>query len=152
MRKILVGIISSLLVLYAVSAALASQEAEVKAMVDKAADSFKEKGVDYTVRLLNAGSGPFRKGELYVFAMSFNGLMLGHSANRDLVGKNQIDLQDAKGHLIFPPMLDIAKNQGSGWTEYWWARHGEKDPALKRTYIKRVPGKDIFLGAGYYVK
>jgi cytochrome c len=151
MKKMLFNLFTVLL-LYAFSLAYASQEAEVTEMVDKAADTFKEKGVDYAVRLINASSGPFRKGEIYVFALSFKGVMLAHSANRELVGKNQIDLQDAKGHLIFPPMLEIAKNQGSGWTEYWWARHGEKEPARKRTYIRRVPGKDIFVGAGYYVK
>lgn len=135
-----------------VAAAFADQESEVRNLVDTAVGIFKAKGTDYAVKLLNSGSGPFRKGELYVFATAFDGTMLAHASNRDLVGSSQFNWKDAKGVLIFPPMLEIAKNQGSGWVEYWWLRHAEKEPTLKRTYIRRVPGQDILLGAGYFIK
>ncbi len=152
MKKLMFSFVICVFVLCALSVAFGNQDTEVKEMVDKAADTFKDKGSDYALKLLNAGSGPFKKGELYVFAISFTGVMLAHPANRELVGKDAKQIKDAKGQLIVQPMLEIAKNQGSGWTEYWWVRVNEKDPTLKRTYVKRVPGHDIFVAGGYYVK
>ncbi|MDA8407530.1 MAG: hypothetical protein M0T73_11840 [Deltaproteobacteria bacterium] len=32
-----------------------------------------------------------------------------------------------------------------------WPRPGHKSPSKKITYIYRVPGKDLFVGAGVYV-
>jgi signal transduction histidine kinase len=151
MRRIVAIVGCFMLVLCIFSKAFADQETEVKELVNKALATFSEKGMDYTVKLINSPSGPFRKGELYVFAMSFDGKILAHSANKDLVGKNQADFKDAKGELIFPPMLDAAEKSGEGWTEYWWMRHGEKEPSLKRTFVKRIPGEKMFLAGGYYV-
>jgi cytochrome c len=134
-------------------AVFGDQEADVIALVDKAVTSFKEKGTDYTLRLINSTRGPFMKGELYVLCMDFDGNMLAHAAHRDLVGKNLAGFKDGKGGLIFPAQLEAAKSPtGKGWTEYWWLRHGEKEPTQKRTYIRRVPGLDVLVGAGYYVK
>ena len=68
-----------------------------------------------------------------MYALGFDGTMLAHAANRDLVHTNQSQLRDGKGNLIFPDQLETAANKGSGWVEYYWTRHGEKEPALKRT-------------------
>lgn len=132
--------------------AVADQQSDAETVVGNAVESFQTKGKDYTLKLLGTLSGPFRKGEVYTFALSFSGVMLAHPANKDLVGTSVSDVKDAKGNLILPPQLEVAKNQGAGWTEYLWLRHGEKEPTVKRTYIKRVPGEDIFVAAGYYVK
>jgi cytochrome c len=134
------------------SFAMADPQSDSEELVNKAVETFREKGADYTVKVMNSTSGPFRKGEVYVFAVKFDGTILAHAANKDLVGVSQMEMKDGKGELIFPPMLDVAKGTGSGWVEYWWLRHGEKEPTLKRTYIRRIPGEDILVGAGYYVK
>lgn len=134
------------------TAVTADQQADVQAVVDNAVESFQTKGKDYTLKLMGSLSGPFRKGEVYSYAMTFSGIMLAHPANKDLVGSSQLDTKDAKGNLIFQPQLEVVKSQGSGWVEYSWLRHGEKEPATKRTYVKRVPGEDIFIAAGYYLK
>jgi cytochrome c len=151
-RKSVACFLCAVFVLVMATIAFADPEEEAKGLVEYAAKIFNEKGKDYAIKLLNSSSGPFRKGEVYVFAMNFDGVMLAHAANRDLVGSSQAALRDGKGELIFPPMLAIAKGPGTGWTEYYWLRHGEKEPTLKRTYIKRVPGEEILLGAGYYIK
>ena len=51
---------------------------------------------------------------------------------------------------LFVKFKDIANGPGKGWTEYWWPKPGEKKPSLKRTYIMRVPGQNLYIGAGYY--
>lgn len=151
-KKGLFALLAALLIVSMQGSVFADQQSDSIELVDKAVESFQTKGKDYTLKLINSMSGPFRKGEVYVFAVSFDGVMLAHAANKDLVGMTQNDLKDGKGNAIFPPMAEIAKNQGSGWTEYWWTRHGEKEPTLKRTFVKRIPGQDILVAAGYYVK
>jgi cytochrome c len=152
MNKVVATIACALLILGFVQTAFAQQEEEVVALVEKAVGQFQEKGKDYTLKLIDSTSGPFRKGELYVYVVSFDGVALAHAANRELVGKHQGNTMDAKGKPILPELLAVATGPGSGWIEYWWMRHGEKEPTLKRTYIKRVPGEDILVAAGYYVK
>ncbi len=128
------------------------QAATVVSMVERAAASFGEKGKDYTLRLLNASGGTFRKGSLYVFAVDFEGTGLAHAANKKFRGKNVIDLRDANGGFVIQELIKIVKEKDAGWLEYWWKRTGESKPTLKKTYVKRVPGEDIFVGCGYYVE
>lgn len=134
------------------SFATADQETEVKDMVQKAVSTYKEKGRDYTLKLINSTSGPFRVGELYVYATDLEGTVLAHPANRDLIGRNQAKLLDAKGKPFAQELLEIAKNSTSGWVEYTWLRVGEKEPTPKRAYVESIPGENIAFSAGYYVR
>ncbi len=151
-RKALVCLV---LLLSSISPGARADEAtDVKALVEKAAKIFKEEGLcDYGLRVVNAGAGPLRrKRELYVFAFDGNGVILAHPVNRKMVGKSQRGVKDAKGKLFGDEFIRVAKEEGSGWVEYWWLRHGEQEPTLKRAYIMKVPGEDVFLASGYYVK
>lgn len=130
----------------------ASQEKECFEMVNGAAAAFKEKGTDYALKLINATTGPYRKGELYVFAISSSGNIPAHPVNRDLIGRNQLEMKDAKGFQFIKEFIKVGKEQGSGWITYWWVRHGEKEPTLKKSFIAKIPGEDIFIGAGFYEK
>ncbi len=134
------------------SFAAADQATEVKSMVQKAVATYKEKGRDYTLKLINSTSGPFRKGELYVYATDLDGNVLAHPANRELIGRNQQKLVDAKGKPFAQELLDIAKTGTSGWVEYSWLRVGEKEPTPKRAYMESIPGENIAFSAGYYVR
>jgi cytochrome c len=138
-----------------VACSMAHAEGEEKlvvSLVDKAVDTFKAEGKDHTIKLLNASAGPFRKGSIYAFAVDFKGRNLSHPVQEDLRGRDTWEQQDAKGKFIVQDFVKIAKEQGQGWSEYWWLRVNENTPTLKKTYIKRVPGEDILVGAGYYVK
>ncbi len=130
----------------------AGEAREVKSLVEKAASAFQEKGKDYTLKLLNASAGPFKKKHFYVISLDFAGNVLATSANRKLVGKNVLNLKDSEGKLFCKEMIQVAKDPGSGWVEYRWKRHGEKDPTMKRTFVMRVPGDDTLVASGYYVK
>ncbi len=93
-----------------------------------------------------------RKGALYAFAVNFKGQMLSHPTQDDLRAKDTWELQDAKGKFIIQEFIKIAKDQSHGWSDYLWIRVGETEPTVKRTYIKRVPGEDILVASGFYVK
>ncbi len=151
MRSIIAMVACVALILCASSMVFADQEAEVKDLVNKAIQTFSGKGTDYTLRLISSSSGPFRKGEIYVYVMSLDGVMLAHPVNKDLVGKSQEDTKDAKGMPINAALRAPLQKEEEGWAEYWWLRHGEKEPTLKRTFVKQVPGEKMFVAAGYYV-
>ena len=149
-RSALIGIVVLLCCMCAMPCLADNEEAAVR-LVKKAAATFSEKSTDYTLKLLNT-MGTFREGPVYVFAVSFDGMVLAHPANRKLVGKKLLDFKDTKGKEFVKEFTAVAKDPGAGWVEYSWRRHGEKEGTLKRTYIMRVPGKDFYVGAGYYVE
>jgi cytochrome c len=149
MRKLgLVLVIMSL----ACAAYAEGEDQVVVGLVDKAIEIFKTQGKDQGLKVCNASAGPLRKGALYVFALNLKGQYVAHPVQLDLRGQDGWELQDAKGKFITQDFIKIAKEQGQGWSEYWWLRVNETAPTLKKTYIKRVPGEDLLVGCGYYVK
>ena len=46
--------------------------------------------------------------------------------------------------------VDVAKSKGEGWVPYMWPKPGAEAPVKKLTYVYRVPGKNVFVGAGIY--
>jgi signal transduction histidine kinase len=128
-----------------------SEDDTVMQLVNSAVDVFKTQGKDQALKMIGASAGPFRKGSIYAFVVDFKGKFVAHPVQEDLRGHDAWELQDAKGKFITQEFIKIAKEQGQGWSEYWWLRINETTPTLKRTYIKRVPGEDLLVGAGYYL-
>ncbi len=122
--------------------------AAVQGMVERAVALVKSEGKEAAFMAINDLEGPFVIGDTYLFAISLDGVSLaeGSPNNKPLLGKNlSSDPAVAK-------MIDLAKAKGSGWVKYSWTKPGEKDPTPKRSFIKRVPGQDFFIGCGYYLK
>jgi len=147
MKALAIGLI---LLSFACPAYAAQEDETVIQLVNLATDTFKAKGKDQALKLIGASAGPLRKGSIYVFALDFKGRFVAHPVQEDLRGQDAWEVQDAKGKFITQDFIKIAKEQGQGWSEYWWLRVNESAPTLKRTYIKRVPGEDLLVGAGYY--
>ncbi len=154
MKKILALGMLVILGLTSVGFALADDAADTKALVEKGVAMVKEKGVDATLKAIGDPKGPFVKGELYLFAGSLDKVTASaHPFAADkLVGPDLTNLKDPKGNQFFVKFKEVAEKPGTGWVEYWWPKPGEKDPALKKTYIMRVPGEKLYIGAGYYPK
>src|SRR4030067_717798 len=56
------------------------------------------------------------------------------------------------GKLLFKEFGELAKAKGEGWVDYMWINPGDPKPRKKITYVYRVPGKDMYVGAGIYEK
>ncbi len=118
MRRLAIVAVGIAIIFSMTSTVLADEEADVQNLVEKAVVFFQQKGQDYALRVLNLNSGPFRKGELYVFAGSMKDFtFLAHPANPELLGKPQKDMKDAKGKLIFQEFVNVAKDPGVGWIQ-----------------------------------
>ncbi|MBI5524320.1 MAG: cache domain-containing protein [Desulfarculus sp.] len=133
------------------SQASAATADEAKAMVQKAIAMAKEKGLDETFKAIRDKNGPFFKGELYIFVNDMDkNITLVHPDKPQMEGKDMSGIKDVKGKMFFLEFTRVAKEQGSGWVDYYWAKPGEKDPVLKSTYVERVPGGNVYFGCGFY--
>ena len=100
--------------------------------------------------------GPWRKGEMYIFVDTPQGVEVVNGAFPELNGQNLYDLKDARGK----PMVRnytrraLAKKGGEGiWSHYLWPKPGQIDPTWKTSYIMRAEapsGKVYVVGAGLY--
>lgn len=134
----------------------ASQE-EIKDIVDKverAAALVASEG-EAAYGKLTDPNGEFVQGSLYVFVFSLSpenkGVLTAHLKS-GMVGKSLLALKEPGTNRKFAQdFVNIAESpQGKGWTEYKWAKPDVREIATKATYIMKVPGKDLAVGAGIY--
>jgi cytochrome c len=132
------------------SVSFAERADDCAVLVAKAVNFVKEKGPEYSCKVFSASKGPFIDRELYIFVCSMDNVMLGHPYRLDLIGQSVSDYKDVKGVLLFKEFKKVAEEQGEGWVHYWWAKPAEKGEFAKASFIKRVPGQNLYVGAGYY--
>jgi signal transduction histidine kinase len=110
------------------------------------------KGLEAAVKEVNDPKGPFVWKDSYVFLMNMDGKMLAHPIQPELTQLTHcLFITDPTDKAIFVSFVNLARGAGQGWVEYMWPKPGKKAPSKKITYIYRVPGKDVFVGAGIYV-
>ena len=142
----------AILVVIATPLMVSAQDATVEDLVNQAVAMWNKKGKDCTIKAIKTPVGPLRKGGIYMFAGDLSGKMLAHPTQPDLCKFDQWELQDASGKFIVQEFIRAAKSaEGFGYVEYDWIQVNQAEPTKKRTFIKRVPGKDIFVAAGYYL-
>lgn len=137
-----------------VFAAGATKE-ECVAKTKEAAEMVSKKGLDATVAEVNKKDGKFVWKDSYVFLVDFDGKVLAHPMSPGLIGKNVLDMKDksadpAMGKYLFQEFTEVAKTKGAGWVGYMWANPGDPKPRKKISHIYRVPGKNIYAGAGIW--
>lgn len=128
--------------------AAATDAARTGALLDRAEAHYRAQG-QKALPAFSQG-GEFRDGELYVYALDRDGVMLSSGgSSAALIGRNLRDMTDTDGKAFFREILDGAKTRGSGVVEYRWF-----NPADGRTEHKvasyRAVG-DAILIVGYYV-
>ena len=117
-------------------------EAEVKA-----GTLIREQALD---RFRAAIYGMRYDGGEYLFAQTFDGIMVAHGAQVSLQGKDMTGTTDVNGHPIFPNQLAAAR-AGEGTTEYWYARAAGGAAAPKRTYVKAFTPWNMYVATGVYI-
>lgn len=92
----------------------------------------------------------FTYGDLYLYALDFNGVIRAQGEEPGLIGKNALNRKDSKGKAINIEIIEKlkAKPEGEGvWIEYTSKR------ALKYAYAEKVKDKKgnyYFIASGYY--
>jgi cytochrome c len=125
---------------------------ECVAKCKEAAGMIAAKGLDEAVKEINNKTGKFVWKDTYVFLLDLDGKMLAHPMNAALIGKNVLETKDKgePGKLLFKEFVELAKGKGEGWVDYMWLNPGDPKPRKKISFIYRVPGKDLLVGAGIW--
>jgi hypothetical protein len=118
----------------------------------EAASYIQNHDLQKAIEVIGDPNGPFVWKDSYVFLMDLKGKMLAHPFKPELTKKEHcLLITDPTGKALFVHFVNLARDNGEGWVNYMWPRPGEKTPRKKLTYIYRVPGSDMFVGAGVYV-
>ena len=123
---------------------------DVISIVERAVDYANTYGKERALKEFMNMEGEFILGELYIFADSFEGIVLAHGGNPELVGQNTMEITDKRAKKIMPEMINLAK-KGKGWVEYYWTNPVSKRDERKLTYVMKVD-ETWFVGAGMYAK
>jgi cytochrome c len=138
MRKLgAVLIIGALFTVMAGYVHAAGTAEDAKAMVEKAVAYLKANGKDKAFSEFNNAQGQFVKGDLYIWVMGGNGVILSHGVSPKLIGKDLTALRDSDGKLFIKEMLEMAKTRDSGWSDYKWVNPVTKNIEAKSTYYTR---------------
>jgi signal transduction histidine kinase len=119
--------------------------------VQDAADYASTNGKDVALKEFSKNvSSKFIKGELYIFAIDFNGVTLAQPYRPEDVGNSHLDLKDANEVFFFKNMVTTAK-RGNGTLYYVWPNPAHNFTLeTKLTYVEKIDDT-WFLGSGIYL-
>lgn len=86
----------------------------------------------------------------YFFVYDKQGNNLVHPAQPELVGKNLIEMQDARGNYVIRNLLRVSAN-GGGYHHYMWHKPSTQQISEKIGYAIELPEWGWMLGTGLYI-
>lgn len=85
----------------------------------------------------------------YFFVSDYESVLISHPYLRDADFKQTTDIY---GNLIVPPMVEIAREKGEGFTSYWWKKNSSDDAIFEKlSFVKNYPPWGWVVGTGVYV-
>jgi signal transduction histidine kinase len=121
---------------------------EAKAIVKRAVAYLKYQGKEKALAEIGKPKGQFDKGEYYAFAYDFQGVMLAHPKNPELVGKSLLNVPDSEGKLFRKEIVEKVKAKGWGWTDYKYLNPESGQLEYKTTYCQGA--SDVIICCGAY--
>jgi len=123
---------------------------ECVAKTKQAAKLIEEVGLETALEKMNDMKGPFMWKDSYVYCFEDEtGKILAHK-NKNIIGFEGKDLRDVNGKPYFREMFHVANTKGEGFVTYMYARIPGGSPEPKISYVLKVPGTNIILGAGFF--
>ena len=147
MKKIVLILIMFLLTLSAGSTCFADSPEQAVRLVKKAVAFYQANGLEKALDEFSDPKGPFKEGEVYIFAYDLTGTMLAHP-NPALIGHNLTDVPDADGKYFRKEFVTVALTKGSGWVDYKYQNPKTKLMERKTTYVEKV--EDVIICCGVY--
>ena len=133
--------------LFAAIALTAQGPADAEALVKQAFEFAKIHGTYKLIKEVNSPDGHFRKGELYIWIVDMEGVMLAHGANAKMVGKDSSERQDTDAVHYAQEAIKIAETKGNGWFSYKFVNPETKQIQSKECYVQRLDEVVIACGA-----
>src|ERR1700674_40469 len=150
LRKLVIGVLGAMAVLFSTTAFAQGTAAEAKAMLDKAVAAVK---ADKTKALdmFNKGEGGFLDRDLYPFCFNISDRKTLATQAKELIGKDIKTLKDAAGNAYGEALYAAAEKPEGQTTEvsYMFLRPGgDSNPVPKVSLVTKVG--DLVCGVGYY--
>ena len=126
------------------------ERAFVVDQVNEAADMIDLEGIAAFEELRDPKS-EFIFNSNYVFVLDDEGTLLVHP---EIERTNLYDAQDVNGKYFVREMLEVGRENGCGWIDYWWNKPGEEEASAKSSYIRQieVDGDVLVVGVGVYLE
>jgi polar amino acid transport system substrate-binding protein len=121
----------------------------IRAFVENAVTYARAHGKDAAIHAFNNRTGPFVSGNLYIYALDYNGTCLALPFQPEMVGVNFSPLTDATGQKYTQTEIALVKN-GGGFISYLYPNPAKNlTPEPKLSYVTRVDDT-YWIGAGTY--
>jgi Single Cache domain 2 len=150
-RKLMIGALSAMAVMFSTTAFAQGTAAEAKAMLEKTVSALKADKAK-TLDLINEGKGGFLDRDLYPFCFNLSdGKSVAVASPNSKQTLDVRTLKDTTGMLFGPELYAAAQKPEGQITEvsYMWPRAGsDKTPVLKVSFVTKVG--DLGCGVGYY--
>jgi methyl-accepting chemotaxis protein len=86
----------------------------------------------------------------YFWADTTEGINVVLYGQKDVEGKNRIDLKDSRGKPLVKDLIAKAK-AGGGYEDYWFPKERQTTPFPKRGYVQLFEPFGWVIGTGYYL-
>jgi signal transduction histidine kinase len=87
----------------------------------------------------------------YFYVYTYSCVNVAHAAQQDLEGKDLSAHLDVHGKSICQESIDLCRNKGGGFLEFYWPRPGMAGVYRKLGYVEPIPGTDYWIGSGVYL-
>lgn len=108
----------------------------------------KDLPIEQAFALISYPQGQFVLGDLYLYALDFEGTIVAQGDRPKLIGTSAWEFADARGVKVNQQIIKTLKDTHKGvWIDYISKK------ALKHAYAEKVTdknGKDYFIACGYY--
>lgn len=112
---------------------------EAKRLAERAAKVLAAMGRARAFLRYRDPSGPFVRGDLYVFVVNRHGVIIENVGFPEVIGSGGFNLRSRFGRVIA---------QGRGWVRYRWYNPCSRRMEQKMSYLVRVG--DLIVGVGAY--
>lgn len=86
----------------------------------------------------------------YFFIADYQSIILSHPFIER--GTDYSQVRDEKGYRIVPNMVKIAREQGEGFSKYWWKKSGESETNYEKiSFVRDFPEWKLVIGTGMYL-
>jgi len=121
-------------------------------LVDRAVAYGQANGKEKALEAFGDTDGDFFDGDRYIYAYDFDGNVLAHPINPELVGKNRLNLLDLYGVAPTRDVINVVKDEGSVLLYFGYADpENNMTPSIKLGYVRAVDDS-WWLGSGIYIK
>ncbi len=122
---------------------------EMVAFVNSAVEYATINGKETALLEFDKKTGSFMKGDLYIYAYDFNGTVIAHPVNPELIGVNRLNEKDAHGEYFIRNLMDAARN-GSGFVTYYYINPVHNNTVEQKLGYVRKIDDTWWLGSGVY--